>query len=263
MALRTLIIGDIHNEIGRVDAVLAEYAGQCHSVIFLGDYFDSYGDGPAQMRESCLWLKDSLQNPNRIHLLGNHDVAYFINGHLQTNCPGHTAEKQAVFEEFRGSLALDAFAVAETLGPWLISHAGLPPAHTKGKTPEELVKECAEELKNAQSGASSWIFDRAQERGGRASTGGPLWLDWSGEFKPTPGIHQIVGHSQSKGVARAKCLTLDRNHRSFEVMKPSPWPRLKQFPHPAGWSSINWCIDTKLVFCGLVDHECFSLLPPN
>jgi hypothetical protein len=43
--------------------------------------------------------------------------------------------------------------------------------------------------------AHPWL-DAGVVRGGRQSVGGITWLDWIYEFKPIPGLNQIVGHTE-------------------------------------------------------------------
>ena len=261
MLHRTLIIGDVHHHTDLADALIHKHVGRYDQIVFLGDYFDEYRDSPAAMRATCRWLVASLQEPNRIHLLGNHDLAYRFPQNPRARCPGHTPDKQAVFDELMGHVPGTAFMPAIAIGSWLLSHAGVTAARTDSRSAAAVAELLTAELTTIQAGGDSWILDVARARGGTAAQGGPFWLDWNSEFRPVPGLNQIVGHTPSRGTARAKCLTKEGNHRAFELVEPSPWPRMSQLPQVGQeWTSINWCVDTAQVFVGLLENGCFELL---
>jgi hypothetical protein len=75
-----LIVPDIHNRVDDAEAFIAKHGGDCRSIVFLGDYFDSYDGGPMEAHFTARWLKRSLATPGRFHLLGNHDASYFSTG---------------------------------------------------------------------------------------------------------------------------------------------------------------------------------------
>ena len=257
----TLVIGDIHHRTKLADVVLKKHAGRYNQIVFLGDYFDAYGDSPDLMRQTCHWLAGSIQLPNRIHLLGNHEVPYFLPAHSQAKCPGWTPEKQQLFEQERSNLPLESFNLTACLGPWFLSHAGIPEVHVLGRDSVALSNRIEAEFGRVRSGENSWIFDRGTARGGTAKIGSLLWQDWSREFRPVAGLNQIIGHTPARGAARGKCLTTAGVHRQFELMEPSPFPRLAKLPQPGGeWSSVNWCLDTEQIFSGLVERGELALV---
>lgn len=251
----TLVIGDIHNRIDAADRAIAKYASRCQrTVLFLGDYFDAFGDGPREMRATCQWLRRSLKVPTRAHLLGNHDLAYLLSKHEQAWCPGWTPKKQQVFDEEMAGVGIGSFRIACQVGPWLLSHAGVHGERLDAMGSFGLLGQLEREFASACSGKRSWLFEKGPERGGLDRAGGILWSDWRGEFSPTAGFHQIVGHTATPGVARAKCLTAAGVHRAFELMSPATSFPKQPFPQPGPeWLSVNWCLDTLHKYAGIIE----------
>ena len=127
-----------------------------------------------------------------------------------------------------------------------------------GQSAGEIVLMAESELDRIASGKDSHLLHVGPSRGGYDRVGGPLWLDWSREFRPIAGLNQIVGHTPAKGVARAQCLSPAGAHRQFELAEPSRWPRMTSLPQPGpDWSSVNWCLDTGGVFVGLLEGNQF------
>jgi hypothetical protein len=117
------------------------------------------------------------------------------------------------------------------------------------------------ELDRIVAGEDSDLLNVGASRGGYDRVGGPLWLDWSREFRPVAGLNQIVGHTPARGVLRAKCLSPAGAHRQVELTEPSPWPRMTPLPQPGpDWSSVNWCLDTGGVFAGRLEGNHFKLV---
>ena len=50
---RTLVIPDVHNRIDRADWFLRELESIVDRVVFLGDYFDDWGDGPIEAERTA------------------------------------------------------------------------------------------------------------------------------------------------------------------------------------------------------------------
>ncbi len=256
-----LVIGDIHHRTDEAEAAIRSQDGRYDKVVLLGDYFDSAGDGEDRMRRTCRWLKASLRDSGRIHLAGNHDLAYLLNGHDQTFCPGWTKDKQRVYEEELGGVPANAFRMAVQAGPWLLSHAGFSADLAAGHDAAGLVELAEVQFAEAVEGRSVPIFEVGRARGGKRDKGGILWLDWNAEFRPAKGINQIVGHTPCRGVVRGRFVDASGAHRGLEICKPSPWPRPPMLAQPGpGWVSLNWCIDCGLVFTGLIRGLDFELL---
>ena len=182
----TLVIGDIHHRTDFADKAIKRYSSRGQRTVFLGDYFDAFGDGTREMRATCQWLRRSLKDPNRTHLLGNHDLAYLMPLHHQAWCPGWTSKKQQVFDEEMAGIGISSFRIACQVGPWLLSHAGVDGEHLDELGSIGVVEQLERELARACSGSRSWLFDRSPERGGLDRAGAVLWADWREFALSTP-----------------------------------------------------------------------------
>ena len=88
--MKTLIVPDIHNKIIEAESIIDHERPD--NIVFLGDYFDDFNDSPIIAQQVAEWLKQSLKKPNRIHLIGNHDICYMTNG--DQKCSGWDGAKQ-------------------------------------------------------------------------------------------------------------------------------------------------------------------------
>lgn len=212
----TIIIPDIHNYVDGIDDFLEQYSSS--QVIFLGDYFDSKHtiivdneekivyDTEQDARKTANWLKQSLQKPNRTHLIGNHDIPYLFPCHANKDhfCPGWTEAKHAAIADINIDNR-DLKLAARFKTNWLISHAGISeewvPAqwhYTYNNINAEIVEiEINKQLTKLTKGiADIWITEPGK-RMGRQNAGGLLWCDLN-DLKTPKGINQIVGHTPQK-----------------------------------------------------------------
>lgn len=130
--MKTYVIGDIHNHVNWIETFLEE--NDHDQVIFLGDYFDNFGDTPQIAMITAQWLVRSVTKENRIHLMGNHDMPYRFPDNPRMKCPGWDTEKHQMVKQI--------FDFQETItgeNPWnkiklahfdhehqfIFSHAGL------------------------------------------------------------------------------------------------------------------------------------------
>ena len=124
--MKTLVIGDIHQKIDQVEKIISDWTDQ---IIFIGDYFDDFNDTVEDARRTAQWLKQSLQRPNRVHLMGNHDYNYRIRPPGAYYCTGFTLEK---YEAINLELSISDWKMIkyfhhekdDTTTYWF-SHAGL------------------------------------------------------------------------------------------------------------------------------------------
>ena len=61
--MRTLIIPDIHHCIDKVDKIIKHESAD--QIVFLGDYFDDYGDDYQTSLITANWLAASLEQPKK------------------------------------------------------------------------------------------------------------------------------------------------------------------------------------------------------
>jgi hypothetical protein len=204
--MKTLVIADLHEPpdpvLEQIDATISGEAPD--RVVFLGDYFDQYNDTPADAGRMAKWLKVSLADPRRTHLIGNHDASYFW-AYDATFCPGFTWEKRQVIWKVLGKdLSRSRFVFHAWVDGWLLTHAGLSANwYPEGTSLDRIVKwldaEARAARKNFADGKSHWFIEVGSKRGGRAPAGGILWCDHR-ELSPIPGLRQIYGHTPSHEV---------------------------------------------------------------
>lgn len=187
--MKTLIIPDIHNKYTLAECIID--MEEPDRIIFLGDYFDDYGDTPVDAYNTALWLKTSLNHSNRIHLIGNHDLSYMTNG--VKGCIGWNGAKQMFVNKVGINWKLLYHYCF--VGDWLCTHAGLSDEFYKaynqqGLSPSYFIHglERDPELKFR-------LYMTSPYRGGHDSHSGILWCDYN-EFVDIPNLNQIFGHTQ-------------------------------------------------------------------
>ncbi len=206
--MRTLIIPDLHHHTGHADHWLAT---QRHDrVVFLGDYFDDYGDNVNDARRTALWLRERMEKTGDVFLLGNHDIAYMFPRSPELFCPGFTAAKARGIGEILRPGHWQRFRLAHAEQGWLLSHAGFHPVWIKEPTVERILKRCDQAMQKARRRVFDPILGAGAERGGPQCYGGPLWMDFD-SLIPIPDLHQIVGHTPG-GEVRAKLAPKSRNY---------------------------------------------------
>jgi len=193
---RILAIGDIHQapNLHEIDSCISCISPDI--TVFTGDYFDSFiYDYPDHVRRTATWLKNGLKRPDRVYLLGNHDLPYAF-PHLAT-CPGWTPEKQRIIRMILDENDWLRFRLSYSPCPsWLFTHAGLSASLVaQGVTavPAWVADQEAVALAFLKLRRSHWLF-RGGSRRGNDGVGGPLWCDLS-EFEPITGLNQVFGHT--------------------------------------------------------------------
>jgi hypothetical protein len=217
------IIPDIHLRWKRVDAIIKEEGAD--QVILLGDYFDDFGDDYRENAIMADWLVASLQQPNRIHIMGNHDISYAIPT-IDYKCSGYETGKDYAIN----SIMKDEHWKQLKLYHWiddttLCSHAGVHNYFFKtyGKGMEFkpwLEKTCKHALEKAfDCKPPEPILKAGRSRGGTERFGGIMWCD-SMEFQKVSGVKQIFGHTpclEPFYVHDQNDLCLDTHNRHYAI----------------------------------------------
>lgn len=255
--MRTLVIPDIHLRCAAVDRILDALAGRYEQVVFLGDYLDDFGDTPEETLRVAKWLAASIAQPNRFHIVGNHDLAYLAPSSF-TRCAGWTPEKMRAAAPVLNLLPRDRLHAAIEIDGWLLSHAGFAPAFATCQTAAELVEWSDGQLRTLFAGGRPRIFAAGHGRGGREPVGGMTWCDWDTEFAPTPRLHQLVGHSPYQHV---RIVGIDAAGGGCQQVLPltaaSTIPPLDR----REYVSLNLCLDTALSSVALIDGGTITLVP--
>jgi hypothetical protein len=247
--MRSIVISDMHHRFGWVEYYLASQPYD--EVIFIGDYFDGLHDTPEDAAATARWLKESLSQPNRVHLLGNHDIWYGY-GCAYAACADNTPEKKEAIDAVLTGSDWEKMELCHFSQKFLFSHAGIHeqwfshPVH--GVYREYVQRICCMARRNLLLGNPDPIFMAGQARGGGYGKrpGGITWLDFNREFKPIHGLNQIVGHTP---------------HAS-----PDSENVVKYMPNKLRPRSTNYCIDfhnkwVTIVEDGVVTFEKTPLHP--
>lgn len=195
-----LVIPDIHHKTLRADIIIRHE--QPDKVIFLGDYFDDFGDSRHDAQDTANWLLSNIDNPNYIFLFGNHDISYSYSNRW-AKCAGYSQDKDIAINEIMNQYVWNKFKWFHFEENFLFSHAGvhldlLESKMGKGRSlsaiKDYLNKESSNAFEALASGNKHWFFQAGYIRGGCDKIGGLVWCD-KREFKGIPGLKQIVGHT--------------------------------------------------------------------
>lgn len=179
--------------------------------IFLGDYFDHFGDSPKDAEATAIWLRDEiLPNPKVIPLIGNHDLGYFWWWNTNCPCSGYTKEKKDVIRSILNQDHVKRFKFYHIQDGWAYSHAGLAVRWWKHmtmsvrnkydtETPlqyfDVVMKDWMERtVTSIEALGTNFLMEPGYSRGGTQNIGGLIWCDWT-EFASIKGVNQIVGHT--------------------------------------------------------------------
>jgi hypothetical protein len=215
---KILAIGDIHQapNLEQIEATIARESPD--RVVFVGDYFDQWHDHPDHAARTARWLKQSLADPKRVHLIGNHDLHYLW---PEAACSGFTWDKHRFIQHVLTPSDWDRLELSHYEDGWLFTHAGLSrpyaPLTKDVFTPmQSLALEANEAWHCLWRRQSHWIWNKGVDP--KSPVGGLLWCRVGRDFIPVPGLNQVFGHTPQK----EPLLLLGQNSR-------------------------NWCIDTSAV----------------
>jgi len=251
---RILVVGDIHHEWQRAEALLQNLRSRYDQAVLLGDYFDDEGDTPAMAAATARWLARSLARPERIHLLGNHDLSYIFPTNAHLWCPSFSGEKCLAIEAELKDAPIKHLRLAWAASGWLFSHAGLNRQIATGGNAATLARRVNALLpKLAEDHYEPWVAP-GHARGGLEKIGGVTWLDWEREFEPIAGLNQVVGHTPTPAAILGRHLRADG--KVVTVIIPARGRQTRLGLDPAeGWSSVNWCLDTGLDLVAILHDQ--------
>lgn len=241
MSIRSLLISDIHNRIDWIEPYLEKYKKDFKNVVFLGDEFDRFHDSPDQTEKTARWVKYSINQPNRIHILGNHNMPYMVPNNPSQDCPGFTKAKCKIINDVLKPEDWAKFVPAVEVQGWLVSHAGAHPTifappllDSEYPSVQNIIDQANKALYKVKMGGNPPEFAWGRRMLNTSGFGGITWADWDMEFWPFPRVNQIVGHT------------------------PGGYPRKKE-----GSDSLNYCIDCACqVLCFITDgHVTFEMNP--
>lgn len=216
-----MIVPDVHLRLEATREILEAW-GDSGPAVFLGDFFDDFGDTPERNRDMAIFLRDEvLPNPKYTVLMGNHDLHYHPRCPSEMWCSGFHPEKKKAIGQILGDDEFSRFQWAHAWDGVLFTHAGLhprmiPPRSTGDarELSEWINQACSRALETRDS--SEPLLRAGKMRGGYQPVGGVIWMD-AREYQPVEKLRQIFGHTPLR-----KPMDLDSR--------------------PDG----SWCIDTNL-----------------
>lgn len=210
--MNIIVVSDIHNHWVEAEQIMSLY-DKTHTVIQIGDVFDDWNDTAEDARQTANWLRESLNKPNRIHLMGNHDINYSYlnytkdsNGSLQNiyNCSGYSIAKDEAINRIMTESDWDKIKFAHYENGFWFSHAGFHPnwfEHPiKGMSDEVILEKLAKATDDYLN--RTWnetIGAVGRCRGGMQKVGGILWLDGQREATLISNFKQVYGHTPTMG----------------------------------------------------------------
>lgn len=208
MNKKIIAIGDIHNHWAEAEAIASKY-DETHTIIFVGDYFDDFGDSAIDADQTARWLKASLQKPNRIHLMGNHDINYSIYNAGTTStgiprniyyCSGYTLAKDLAINKVLNEDDWAKIKLYHFEHGFLFTHAGLHPFWFEHPIKGFDIDYVKEKMDKAADNYYNRVWDdligaAGRCRGGSHKAGGILWCDYFREATLMSGVKQVFGHT--------------------------------------------------------------------
>jgi hypothetical protein len=210
---KIIAIGDLHNHWVEAEAIASKHDAT-HTIVFVGDYFDDFGDSAVEAGQTASWLKESLSKPNRVHLMGNHDINYaHFNlrpgsslGDQIYNCSGYSPAKDDAINRIMSNEDWNRVRLAHKQNGFWFSHAGFHPFWFSSP-PYGMDDEIIEiKLKKIQKAIEDREFSNelgaaGRCRGGIHRVGGLIWRDairesYTGSYwNDESGIKQVSGHT--------------------------------------------------------------------
>lgn len=204
--MKTVVFPDLHQPSADILSAIESVIDQDEPdrIVFLGDYFDQFNDSPEDARRTAQWLKKSLTDPRRTHLIGNHDPSYLWPCDA-TFCPGFTWEIETAIRRVLRKNSERLFVFHAWTDGWLLTHAGLSAAWVPDEISADMMKHWLARdekaaRKNFATGRPHWFVAVGRRRGGYDRAGGILWCDW--QEKRWPG-KQLCGHTPAAEVRTA------------------------------------------------------------
>jgi hypothetical protein len=245
--MKCLIIPDIHNHHVVAENLITSISPD--QTIFLGDYFDDFNDTYAHVCATAEWLAWSVNQPNRFHIVGNHDVHYWFPHNNDCRCGGFEIGKSQCINDFMKPEHWNKLKFFHVLGDWFLTHGGIHPywidpvKFRKDEpvriTKEALVKRLEHDsidcVKQLTAGKWHWFNIAGFSRSSSPYVGGVTWCDFNQEFHPIRGVHQIVGHTPDK--ERVKWLILKENDDAVYAPESAK-------PELSNKTSFNVCLDS-------------------
>lgn len=196
--VRILIMPDIHTKFKPAESIIEK---ECpDKTVFLGDYFDDFHETAEDTHNTAKWLAKSLEQQDRLHLIGNHDLHY-MTGNPEFQCSGFSEFKRCIIDSY--SIPWSKLVTHCYVGDHLCTHAGVSRQFFEEYATtnlEEFMIESTEDLMHIDDvDYRQKFFQAGISRGGMHKNSGIVWCDYE-EFVDIPGVMQIFGHTRGSEV---------------------------------------------------------------
>lgn len=261
--MKILIIPDIHNEIAIANRIINQ-EDDADQIIFLGDFFDSYGDSDYMATDTAKWLKDKISDPKYVCLIGNHDWCYINESQGGSFCTGYAPEKNDAIRSILCQEELEQLKFCHYNKSYniLFSHAGIS-SHLidvminngftipELKTGQDYSDFITHEIPNIYKWTRTTrnghpLMGAGISRGGDQMIGGIIWADFS-EHTPVEELIQIIGHTPHRNPDLA-LMNRDDEHFNAAVT----YKGLEDFHFQQGWTLD---IDTHLREYAVIEND--------
>lgn len=203
--MRTLVLGDPHNKIETLNDIIG--FEKPDKTVIVGDFHDDWKDGASKAKKTAIWMKERLTDPKFVMLMGNHDAQYAFpyrtvhnsdnpQDRFMNSCGANRSKWEAIHRVFTTSDWHRIHLFHEEQG-FVLSHAGIHPMYFEklGSLWNPAFQQVTEE-QFWHAPYQCWVNVVGTVRGGyEHSIGGALWCDYNYEFRGTPGVKQIFGHT--------------------------------------------------------------------
>jgi len=200
---KLMVVGDIHTHYTKVERIIKKY-GKTHKFIFMGDYFDQFGDTPELNASTAFWLKKQMEErPDWVYLFGNHDIIYIPQ--YSCMCSGFSSQKKTAINEILTIQDWDKLKYFHHENGWWFSHAGITKYWFQHPMLEGFTIENIQRIidysiiKLKADDHSNAIWASSYARGGNHQVGGIVWQDWR-DLELIPNLKQVVGHTPLKRI---------------------------------------------------------------
>lgn len=270
MFVRTHVFGDIHNHLDSVEKFLSHYEPK--RVIWLGDFFDNFNDGPFEARCTAVFLRGLMARRDDVFLMSNHDIAYRFPNNESLRCPGYSPEKSRVINEIITPELWNRFVFFHYENGIMHSHSGIDGELMNYWAPIDKIEFlCKIALADARRGVEPTFLTNSRSL---------IWRRFAG-LLPFGDYSQIVGHTPYNHPCIHRKgdlwnLDLDCAHRyfgvheedgfhvfdrknnkyiNFDKIKAPPKKKLTGRVNSKGFKSIN---NSKLL---IPESTCFPAIP--
>lgn len=198
-----LVIPDVHTKFEKAERIISKFA-KTHKFVFVGDFFDQFGDTPELNASTAHWLKTTMEKfPEWVYLFGNHDLIY--HPHYSCMCSGFSTAKKTAINEVLSIDDWNKLKYFHFENKHWFTHAGLSRfwhQHPMGESInadnlQRIVDEALVKLSKDDHSNAVWASSRS--RGGTDLVGSLLWQDWR-DLELIPNLKQVVGHTPIKKI---------------------------------------------------------------